>query len=268
LHPVRSAYQKILQISIPPNVLLDSEKSWYPRFDSESRHYVFFLLSPVFRKRRIRARPTPDRVDFNDVRRVRPYADLEDWRYVLVRAGPEQAASWRDLDHCKGGLLDLMSTANRSWLVSAFWDDDWTCIGGSRELVDAFWNHPNLQDRLREVKSLIEYATPPGHTASTPVCPLSANRHPGPTTERSRTAVDALHDGDFRRLRGPEGLWRLRVDEGGGRVASGHHRPWLPFAMRQQRRVLSELATRRRREADEQHELTSARLIGKVQSAT
>ena len=59
-----------------------------------------------------------------------------------------------------------MFPADRSWLVSTLWDDDWTCIGGPRELVDAFLNHPELQYRAREVKSLVTDSTPPGHTAT------------------------------------------------------------------------------------------------------
>ena len=56
--------------------------------------------------------------------------------YVLVEAGPQQAAGWRE----KGfswALPDLMFPADRSWLVSTMWDDDWTSIGGSEQLVDA-----------------------------------------------------------------------------------------------------------------------------------
>jgi hypothetical protein len=65
----------------------------------------------------------------------------------------------------KDVLPDLMFLADRSWLFSTLWDDDWTCIGGTRELIDAFLNHPALRYRVREVKSVVEDATPPGHTA-------------------------------------------------------------------------------------------------------
>jgi hypothetical protein len=105
--------------------------------------------------------PSAD-IIFHDVPKVRMYAD---WKYVLVEAGSEQAATWRR-DHArKGALPDLMFPADRSWLVSTLWDDDWTCIGGPKELVDAFLNHPDLRHRAREVTSLVEDATPPGHTA-------------------------------------------------------------------------------------------------------
>jgi hypothetical protein len=32
-------------------------------------------------------------------------------------------------------LPNLMFPADRSWLVSTLWDDDWTCVGGPAELV-------------------------------------------------------------------------------------------------------------------------------------
>jgi hypothetical protein len=39
------------------------------------------------------------------------------------------------------------------------------CIGGSRELVDAFLAHPDLGHRAREVDPSMSDSTPPGHTA-------------------------------------------------------------------------------------------------------
>lgn len=98
---------------------------------------------------------------FDGVPRTRFYAD---WPYVLIEAGPEQARVWRE-DCWDGVLPDLMFPGDRSWLFSTLWDDDWTCIGGSRALVDAFLAHPDLRDRVREVDPSIEDATPPGHTA-------------------------------------------------------------------------------------------------------
>lgn len=100
-------------------------------------------------------------VVFYDAPRVKMYAD---WPYVLIAAGPEQAGSWRELGW-KGVLPDLIFPADRSWLVSTLWDDEWTCIGGSRALVDAFLNHPDLRDRTREVDPTMKDSTPPGHTA-------------------------------------------------------------------------------------------------------
>jgi hypothetical protein len=100
---------------------------------------------------------------FYDVRKVRP-GTTDAW-YVLVEAGPEQSRAWREPGHRKGPLPDLMFPADRSWLLSTLWDDDWTCIGGSRALVDAFLTHPDLRHRAREVDPSLEDATPPGHTA-------------------------------------------------------------------------------------------------------
>jgi hypothetical protein len=85
------------------------------------------------------------------------------WRYVLVEAGPEQAATWRQSglwSMRQGPLPNLMFPADRSWLVSKLWDDDWTCVGGPAGLVRKFLDHPGLQARPAE---LGEDATPPGH---------------------------------------------------------------------------------------------------------
>jgi hypothetical protein len=100
-------------------------------------------------------------VVFHDAPKVKLYAG---WEYVLVEAGPEQAGAWRGEDW-KGRLPDLIFPADRSWLVSTLWDDDWTCIGGSRELVNAFLADPELRDRAHEVDPSTEDATPPGHVA-------------------------------------------------------------------------------------------------------
>ena len=84
---------------------------------------------------------------------------------MLVEAGPEQAATWRRDDlsaFWTGALPNLMFPADRSWLVSTLWDDEWTCIGGPAELVDTFVRHPRL--RARSV-ALDQDATPPGHRA-------------------------------------------------------------------------------------------------------
>jgi hypothetical protein len=99
---------------------------------------------------------------FDNTRKVRP-GPTDAW-YVLVEAGPEQAGAWRERDHWKTPLPDLMFPADRSWLVSTLWDDE-TCIGGSRGLIDAFLTHPDLRHRARVVDPSLEDATPPGHTA-------------------------------------------------------------------------------------------------------
>ena len=97
---------------------------------------------------------------FPDAPKVTLYAG---WPYVVVEAGPHQAATWRRrrLETSAGrSLPDLMFPADRSWLVSRLWDDDWTCIGGPTDLMTRFSSHPVLEARL---VALDEDATPPGH---------------------------------------------------------------------------------------------------------
>lgn len=97
---------------------------------------------------------------FSDAPRVRMYSD---WPYVLVKAGPRQALQWRAEPsplHC--GLPDLIFPIDRSWLISALWDDDWWCLGGSKELVDGFVREPGLEARRVGPD---DDATPPGHIA-------------------------------------------------------------------------------------------------------
>jgi hypothetical protein len=99
---------------------------------------------------------------FEDALKVPIY--LQDWRYVLVEAGPEQAATWRK-DEWRGALPDVVFPADRSWLISTLWDDDWTCLGGSADLVQDLLRHPDLGGHARRIMTLDEDATPPGHTA-------------------------------------------------------------------------------------------------------
>ena len=82
------------------------------------------------------------------------------WRYVVVEAGPAQAGSWRGYDAWRGRLPDLLWSADRSWLVSMLWDDDWRCLGGPRSLVERVLAEPALDARP---VGLDEDATPPGH---------------------------------------------------------------------------------------------------------
>ena len=100
-------------------------------------------------------------VVFDNAPVVSLYAD---WRYVLVSAGQEQAARWRSTDPWNGCLPDLMFPADRSWLASTLWDDDWTCVGGSEQLIAELLSHPDLQGYARRV-TVDEDATPPGHKA-------------------------------------------------------------------------------------------------------
>ncbi len=98
-------------------------------------------------------------VIFDDAPRVTLYAG---WRYVLVEAGPLQATTWREDAPWKGRLPDLIYPADRSWLVSTLWDDDWRSIGGTAELIQAMLAEPSLDARIVAPEG---NATPPGHRA-------------------------------------------------------------------------------------------------------
>lgn len=97
---------------------------------------------------------------FPDAPRVPLYAG---WPYVLVQAGPDEAATWRTNDQTTpwhSALPELMFPLDRSWLVSTLWDDDWRCVGGPPDLIQALLQHPRLEARP---VTLHEDATPPGH---------------------------------------------------------------------------------------------------------
>ena len=103
-----------------------------------------------------------DDVVFPDAPMVSLYAG---WQYVLVEAGPEQAATWRrkSLGSSWTSVLpNVIFPVDRSWLFSTLWDDDWSCLGGPAGLVNRFLQHPDL--RTRPVV-LGQDATPPGHRA-------------------------------------------------------------------------------------------------------
>jgi hypothetical protein len=72
------------------------------------------------------------------------------WPYVVVKAGPEQALTWRT-GHMRGGargsLPDLFFPADRSWLVSGLWDDTWNCFGGPAALIDGMVRNPLVNAR-------------------------------------------------------------------------------------------------------------------------
>jgi hypothetical protein len=88
------------------------------------------------------------------------------WRYVFVLAGPDQAATWRP---AAGGepnwkateLPEVMFPDDRSWLVSALWDDDWACVGGPEALIADLLSDPVLAPNARRVDTQQD-ATPPG----------------------------------------------------------------------------------------------------------
>jgi hypothetical protein len=98
-------------------------------------------------------------VVFDRAPKVTLYAN---WRYVLVEAGPLQAGTWREDDPWRGRLPDLIYPADRAWLVSMLWDDDWRCMGGNAALMGAVLADPDLDSRS---VTLGEDATPPGHVA-------------------------------------------------------------------------------------------------------
>jgi hypothetical protein len=101
-----------------------------------------------------------DDVVFWDAPRITLYAD---WSYVLVEAGPDEALRWRsDPGSWRAPGPDLVFPADRSWLLSWLWDDDWRCLGGPTALIDGYLNEPRLQ--VRRV-GLDEGATPPGYVA-------------------------------------------------------------------------------------------------------
>ena len=84
------------------------------------------------------------------------------WHYVLVEAGPKQRATWAT-GHPRsphGTGPDLIFPPDRSWRLSALWDDTWTCIGRPRHLIDALAADILVQSRSVQ---LDDDATPPGH---------------------------------------------------------------------------------------------------------
>jgi hypothetical protein len=103
-----------------------------------------------------------DGVVFPDAPGVTLYAG---WKYVLVQAGPEQAASWRPdgFGAARGVLPDIIFPSDRSWLLSRLWDDDWRFFGGSLSAVDRLLGEHGLDTRRVGLDD--EDATPPGHTA-------------------------------------------------------------------------------------------------------
>lgn len=70
--------------------------------------------------------------------------------YVLVEAGPQQAASWRT-EPFTWTLPELIFPTDHSWLVSTMWDDAWSSIGGSRQLVDRLLADPTLGPSAKRV---------------------------------------------------------------------------------------------------------------------
>ena len=99
-------------------------------------------------------------VVFDDAPRVSLYWG---WPYVLIAAGPEQALTWRT-GHIRaeyGVLPDLFFPQDRSWLVSALWDDTWTCIGGPADLINTLQRNTLANARWVQPD---QDALPPGLT--------------------------------------------------------------------------------------------------------
>lgn len=88
------------------------------------------------------------------------------WPYVLILAGPDQAATWRPAPNAENNwksteLPDLLFPEDHAWLVSTLWDDDWSCIGGSEALIGDLLQDPILGPNARRVTT-DQDATPPG----------------------------------------------------------------------------------------------------------
>jgi len=99
-----------------------------------------------------------DRV-FVDLPQVTLYSG---WTYELVLAGPDEALRWRFDDGSDRPGPDLVFPADRSWLMSWLWDDEWRCLGGPSDLIDHFVDAPRFEARR---VALGEDATPPGRIA-------------------------------------------------------------------------------------------------------
>ncbi len=89
------------------------------------------------------------------------------WHYVLVLAGRDQAATWRPAPGGQSNwksteLPDVMFPEDHGWLLSTLWDDDWSCIGGSKALIDDLLKDPVLGPNARRVTTHQD-STPPGH---------------------------------------------------------------------------------------------------------
>lgn len=85
------------------------------------------------------------------------------WRYVMVKASPEDALTLRKRHWDQHRTLpEIMFPEDRGWLVSTLWDDDRRCVGGSTALIQSLLATSTLD--TRSVR-LTDDATPPGHVA-------------------------------------------------------------------------------------------------------
>jgi hypothetical protein len=92
-----------------------------------------------------------------------PTVALYNGGYVLVKAGPDQFRDWRGSpgDRIDERLPDLAFPQDRSWLTATLWDDEFTCFGGSRSLLEAFATHPLFSPWMRSVAT-DQDVRPPG----------------------------------------------------------------------------------------------------------
>ena len=118
-----------------------------------------------------------------------------------------------------------MFATDRSWLVSTMWDDDWTCVGGSRELVDSFlatricdtesvrlitsaedrdsaWTQPSDRGRRRKSARAAPGETSAADSDGTPTRRLS--EFPGQTERGETPTRERSVLGGFIRTRRPE----------------------------------------------------------------
>lgn len=92
-------------------------------------------------------------VVFPGARSLKLYASR---RYIVVQAGPDQAIRWRN------SIPDLIFPTDRASCLSTLWDDTWTCLGGSAQLIRRL--EADQLIHLRRV-GLQDDATPAGHVA-------------------------------------------------------------------------------------------------------
>ncbi len=100
-----------------------------------------------------------DDIVFREAPKVSMYTN---WQYVFAFAGPEQATSWRQ-GFGEPVLPDVIFPEDHSWLFSTLWDDTWSCVGGSPDLVRDLRGDQRV---LTQTVGLDEDMTPPGHEMS------------------------------------------------------------------------------------------------------
>jgi hypothetical protein len=75
-----------------------------------------------------------------------------------LRGAPRPAQSnWKNTE-----LPDVMFAEDRAWLLATLWDDDWSCVGGSRALIDDLLEDPVLSPKARRITT-DQYSMPSGH---------------------------------------------------------------------------------------------------------